>query len=104
MAGLLQESTRQSIDGLPGAMDVPVLGALFRSRDYQSQETELVIIVTPYLVKAVNEHELKTPADGFAPPSDLGTILLGRLNSIYSVSGQSANESNWQGPVGHIVE
>jgi len=104
MAGLLQESTSQNIDGLPGAKDVPVLGALFRSRDFQSEETELVIIVTPYLVNPVNEHELKTPADGFAPPSDLGTILLGRLNSVYSVSGQSSNGSNWQGPVGHIVE
>ena len=104
MAGLLQESTRQNIDGLPGAKDVPVLGALFRSRDYQSQETELVIIVTPYLVKPVSEHELKTPADGFVPPSDLGTILLGRLNSVYSVSDQSSSGASWQGPVGHIVE
>jgi pilus assembly protein CpaC len=104
MAGLLQESVRQGIDGIPGAKDLPVLGALFRSRDYQSEETELVIIVTPYLVKPANEHELKTPADGFAPPNDLGAILLGRLNSVYSVSGQSSNDASWQGPVGHIVD
>ncbi|TNE58038.1 MAG: type II and III secretion system protein family protein [Alphaproteobacteria bacterium] len=103
MAGLLQENSGQTIDGLPGAKDVPVLGALFRSRDFQSDETELVIIVTPYLVNPVNERELKTPADGFAPPSDLGTILLGRLNSVYGV-GNNSKPSNWQGPVGHIVE
>lgn len=103
LAGLLQENVSQNIDGLPGAKDVPVLGALFRSRDFQSDETELVIIVTPYLVRPVNERDIKTPADGFSPPSDMGTILLGRLNSVYGVGNQSAS-SDWQGPVGHIVE
>lgn len=104
MAGLLQETMRQNIDGLPGAKDVPVLGALFRSRDYQSAETELVVIVTPYLVRPVSEHEIQTPADGFAPPSDLGTILLGRLNTVYAVNGAKQSETAWRGPVGHIVE
>ncbi len=104
MAGLLQENMRQNIDGLPGAKDVPILGALFRSRDYQSAETELVIIVTPYLVRPVSESEIQTPIDGFAPPSDLGTILLGRLNTVYSVNGSKDTGSSWRGPVGHIVE
>jgi pilus assembly protein CpaC len=104
LAGLLQESTRQNIDGLPGAKDVPVLGALFRSRDFQSNESELVIIVTPYLVRPVSERDINTPADGFAAPSDLGTILLGRLNSVYGVNDSKKTTTGWQGPVGHIVE
>ncbi len=104
MAGLLQESTKQNIDGLPGVKDLPVLGPLFRSRDFQNNETELVIIVTPYLVKPVAEKELALPTDGFAPASDAETILLGHLNLVYGDGTKTQPEGRLQGPVGFIME
>jgi pilus assembly protein CpaC len=104
MAGLLQESTRQNIDGMPGAKDLPILGQLFRSRDFQNSETELVIIVTPYLVGAVNERELASPTDGFAAASDLETALLGRLNAVYGMERAEAPKRAHKGPVGFILE
>lgn len=104
MAGLLQEDIRQSIDGIPGAKDVPILGALFRSRDFAANETELVIIVTPYLVQGTNRANIKTPIDGFVAPSDPDAILFGHLNKVYGARGDNIQKRNWQGPVGMIVE
>ncbi len=83
-AGLLQQQTAQVINGLPGLMNLPILGTLFRSRDYQRQETELMIIVTPYIIKPVALSELSKPDDGFADASDPQTILLGRINKLYA--------------------
>ena len=57
LAGLISDDTRQNIDGLPGAKDIPILGTLFRSRDFIKNETELVVIVTPYLVKPTSRQE-----------------------------------------------
>lgn len=87
LGGLLQEQTKQNINGLPGLMNLPVLGALFKSRDFITGQTELMIMVTPYVVKPVARQELVRPDDGFANPSDQSTILLGRLNRIYGVPG-----------------
>ena len=63
LAGLIKDTTRQLVDGTPGLKKLPVLGALFRSRDYTSNQTELVVIVTPYIVGSVAERELATPAE-----------------------------------------
>ena len=87
MAGLLQEQTKQNINGLPGLKNLPVLGALFKSRDYLNGQTELMIMVTPYVVKAVSQQQLVRPDDGFANPSDQSAVLLGRLNRIYGQPG-----------------
>src|SRR6202035_2124608 len=70
MAGLIQEQTKQAINGLPGIDQLPVLGQLFRSQDYVNNQTELMVIVTPYVVRAVAQKELSRPDDGFAPASD----------------------------------
>jgi pilus assembly protein CpaC len=78
IAGLLQSEFKDNIDQLPWAGDVPVLGALFRSSDYQQDETELVIIVTPYLVKPVKPSDLRLATDSFTPPSDIDLFLMGR--------------------------
>jgi len=83
IAGLLQQSVKQNLDGFPGLKDLPILGALFRSRDFQSRETELVIIVTPYLVDPMAQQEASIPGEGFAPASDFETLFLGRLNAVY---------------------
>lgn len=90
IAGMLQEQTRQAVSGLPGLMNVPVLGALFRSRDYLRGQSELVVIVTPYIVRPVPANTLQRPDDGFADASDPATALLGRLNRIYGTGGNNA--------------
>jgi len=90
LAGMIQEKTKQQINGVPGLMQLPILGALFKSRDYVNNQTELVVIVTPYVVRAVAQKQLSRPDDGFADPSDPSTVLLGRLNRIYGSSNQPA--------------
>ena len=89
MAGMIQNQTKQQINGLPGLMELPVLGPLFKSRDYINQQTELMVLVTPYVVHAVAQKELSRPDDGFADPSDPRNVLLGRLNRIYGVGGNA---------------
>jgi pilus assembly protein CpaC len=107
IAGLLQEESKQDIDSVPGLQSLPVLGALFRSRDYQEGETELVVIVTPYLVSPTNPANLQTPADGFQIANDAETDLFGRMNKTYHAPPQAAATTNahgYQGPVGYIIE
>jgi pilus assembly protein CpaC len=104
MAGLLQEQTKQNINGVPGLMNVPVLGALFRSRDYQRGQTELMIMVTPYVVKATNPSQIARPDDGFADPADPSTILLGQLNRIYGGPGAVKPQGTFHGSYGFILD
>jgi len=103
MAGLLSEDVRQSIDGFPGLKDVPILGTLFRSRDFQKAETELVVIVTPYMVRPVARQELSRPDDGLAPASDLKADFLGHINRVYG-GGAPAPIGDLKGDYGFIVE
>jgi pilus assembly protein CpaC len=103
MAGMIQERTKQDLDGVPGVKDLPVLGTLFRSRDYLSNETELVVIVTPFIVSPVNENKLATPLDSLNVASDRQAILWGRLNRMYGVQG-SGPKGVYRGDVGFIVE
>jgi pilus assembly protein CpaC len=86
-AGLIQQSSRQVIDGFPGLKNLPILGALFRSRDYQRQETELMIMVTPYIAKPLEPDQITRPDDGFVDSHDGQAVLLGRLNRLYGVAG-----------------
>jgi len=105
IAGLLREQTRQNIDKLPALGDVPVLGALFRSRDYVSGETELVIIVEAYIVSPTGPGRLQTPADGVVIADDARTILFGQLTQQYgSPAPGAADMPGWQGPVGYVIE
>ena len=104
MAGLIQSRTRQSLDQLPGIKKLPILGALFQSRDFVNEETELVVIVTPYLVDPTQKKNLRTPADGFANASDPRTILFGKLNAMYGEPGQDVESADYRAPVGFIEE
>ncbi|MFT6541985.1 MAG: pilus assembly protein CpaC [Maricaulis maris] len=104
LAGLIQEETRQNLDGVPGVQNLPVLGSLFRSRDYENQETELVVLVTPYLVDPTNPNQLQTPADGFRNASEASGLLFGRINRAYSVPGSDTGDRGWSGPVGFLFE
>ena len=103
-AGLIQQNWRQVIDGFPGLKSLPVLGALFRSREYQKQETELMIVVTPYLAKPINPSQVTRPDDGFVASHDGQAILLGRLNRMYGVAGAKAPAANLQGKFGFITD
>ena len=104
IAGLLQSQSKQDIDALPGMMNLPVLGALFRSRDYLSGETELMVIVTPYLVTSTSPAKLQTPADGLEVAGDSETILLGHLNKVYKAPPEAVAGRSYKGPVGYVIE
>jgi pilus assembly protein CpaC len=105
IAGLLREDTRQNIDQLPGIGGLPVLGTLFRSRDYLSGETELVIIIEAFIVSPTSRDLMQTPADGLVVSGDLQTVLFGRLTEKYGVPAPQAGQApGWQGPVGYVIE
>ncbi|HEX5509126.1 MAG TPA: type II and III secretion system protein family protein [Pseudolabrys sp.] len=104
LAGMIQEQTKQAIAGVPGLMQLPVLGTLFKSRDFINNQTELVVIVTPYIVHAVAQKKLSRPDDGFADPSDPSSILLGRLNRIYGTNGGPADPHLYHGHYGFILD
>jgi pilus assembly protein CpaC len=104
MAGLIAEQTKQAINGLPGLSQLPVLGTLFRSRDYVNNQTELMVLVTPYVVRAVAQKDLSRPDDGFAAASDPQADLLGSINRIYGVPGRVEKARNYRGTYGFITD
>ena len=95
IAGLLQNSFSTTVEQYPGLADVPVIGALFRSTRFQRKESELLIIVTPYLVTPVSQPNQVLPTDLLDPPTDIERILFGTLGG----SGP-----HWRGPAGFMVE
>ena len=103
-AGLISTQTQQAIDGLPGLMNLPVLGALFRSRDYQRNETELMVIVTPYIVHDIDPRRIVRPDQNFEDASDPQAWLLGRVNRIYSTSGSLRPLPGYAGKIGFITQ
>lgn len=104
MAGLIQEQTKQAINGLPGLAQVPVLGTLFRSRDFVNRNTELMVLVTPYVVRAVAQKDLSRPDDGFADAADPQSDLLGTINRIYGVPGRVEPGRKYRGAYGFITD
>jgi pilus assembly protein CpaC len=104
MAGLLSDQSKQALSGYPGLKNLPVLGTLFRSRDFLKNETELVVLVTPYVVKAVARSELAQPDDGFSWSSDVSADLLGRMNRVYGRHPEHTPVGRFEGDVGFVVE
>jgi pilus assembly protein CpaC len=106
LAGMIQEQTKQSINGLPGLMSLPILGTLFRSRDYVNHQSELMVLVTPYVVRAVAQKQLSRPDDGFADASDPKSALLGQLNRIYGSAGKTEGQpaGDYHGKYGFILD
>jgi pilus assembly protein CpaC len=104
MAGLIQDQTKQAINGFPGLSQVPVLGTLFRSRDFVNNQTELMVLVTPYVVRAVAQKDLSRPDDGFVNVSDPQADLLGSINRIYGVRGRVEPARNYRGTYGFITD
>ncbi len=103
-AGLISTKTQQAVNGVPGLMNLPILGTLFRSRDYLRDETELLIVVTPYIVHAIDPRDVARPDANFAEASDPQAWLLGRVNRIYSSSGALQPMPGYSGKVGFITD
>lgn len=83
MAGLLSDQTRQNTDGVPELKNLPILGSLFRSKDFKNSQSELAILVTPYIVRPNDPKQLSRPDEGLLMPSPLRGLLMGHLNRVY---------------------
>ena len=106
IAGLLQNDFSSTTSRIPGLGDIPVLGALFRSSRFNRNETELVIIVTPYIVRpAASVAALRAPTQQVAAPSDVERLLLGRLSAADSARGGPRGEAlRFRGDAGWLLE
>ncbi len=105
ISGLLQDDMTDTVSGFPFLKDVPILGALFRSQEFQRDETELVVTVTAYLAKPIDSGtRLSLPTDGFEPASDIDIYLLGRLHRQYAKGDLPIWSKFLKGPYGYIME
>ncbi len=104
IAGFLKDDVRQTVSGFPGLRNIPILGTLFRSREFQRYETELVIIATPYLVRPTARAKLARPDDNFNPAGDGAANFLGRINRVYGSVQGDAPEGRYHGNVGFILK
>lgn len=103
IAGLIKDSTKASIDQLPGLKELPILGALFRSTEFQRNESELVIAVTPYIVDPLKSSDVKLPTDDFRPASQMEMFFYGALGAI-TTDEHSAQIPQLEGPTGFMVD
>lgn len=105
IAGLIREEARNLVTGTPGVKDLPGIGALFRGRDDQTTQTELVVIVTPYLVDPTHPDKLQTPLDGFVESNDAQSLLHGRINEVYNENNvRNISSAALGGSFGHVVD
>jgi pilus assembly protein CpaC len=105
LAGLLNNEITDALSGVPGLMNIPILGTLFRSTSFQQRESELVIVARAFIVQATDPNILTLPTDGFAPAGDLDMYLLGHLQNIYTNRHGAAKQQvpQLQGPIGYII-
>lgn len=104
IAGLVRDDIRQTLAGYPGLSKIPIFGALFRSKEFQRYEVELVIIVTPYLVRPTARRNLARPDDNFAPASDGAGFFMGRINRVYGTAKAKLPDGRYNGTVGFIFQ
>jgi pilus assembly protein CpaC len=102
IAGMFQDSIRQQINSLPGLGNIPILGALFRSRDYIHSQTELVVLVTPYLASPGPRPE--TPVDQMHFAGDAEAVFLGHMEAMYGVDHSTGMRGSYQGNVGFVLD
>jgi pilus assembly protein CpaC len=103
LGGLLKDDARQAIVGTPGLASLPILGTLFRSRDFQHSQSELVIFIQPMVVRPVAASKLQRPDQNFRPAGDAAAMFMGRLNRVYRTNGQPSG-NGWAGRVGYIFD
>jgi pilus assembly protein CpaC len=104
IAGLLQNDIQNTIRGMPFLKDIPILGALFSSTEFQRSESDLVVAITPLLVKPVDPKAMAFPTDGFGPASDVNMYLFGRLHAQYGKPDTTLARAQPRGPQGFILE
>ncbi|MCU0830076.1 MAG: type II and III secretion system protein family protein [Rhizobiaceae bacterium] len=104
IAGLLQDDIRQTSHGTPGLSKIPVLGTLFRSKAFQRNETELVILVTPYIARPTARNDMARPDDNFTPASDGASLFLNKVNRVYGTSSTKLPNGRYHGVVGFIYK
>jgi len=104
LGGLLQNAGTNDVDQLPWLGDVPVLGALFRSTEYQKNETDLVILVTPHIIKPLAPTDpIHTPLDGTLPPNDIDLFLMGKTEVSPALARLAVGALS-RPYVGHILD
>lgn len=104
LAGLMSDNVQQTTNGTPGASKIPILGALFRQKSFERDESELVIIATPYLVRPVARNALSRPDDNFSPAGDPATFFLNRVNKVYGRRDTPVADAEFHGSVGFIYK
>ena len=104
IAGLLRDQANTTINQLPGLGELPVLGALFRSTDFQRQETELVIAVTPYLVDPATGDEVRLPTDNYRASSMMEQFFYGALGQTSEKTARLSQKPSLEGPIGFMVD
>lgn len=104
IAGLVQDDIRQAVSGLPGMARIPIIGTLFRSREFQRNESELVIIVTPYLVRPTARKHLAQPDENFHPATESASIFMGRVNRVYGTKQGNLPKGRYTGSIGFILK
>ncbi len=104
IGGLLSESSSRDMNQIPGLGNIPILGALFRSNEYRSQQTELVILVTPYLVNPSPVNSIPVPTDTMLIGGDAEAVFLGRLEHMYGVGATGEFRSGYSGSVGFVLD
>ncbi|NLS01893.1 type II and III secretion system protein family protein [Rhizobium sp. P32RR-XVIII] len=104
LAGLIRDNVSQTSNGTPGVNKIPILGTLFRQRTVERDETELVIIATPYLVRPVARNELNRPDDNFSPENDAQAFFMNRVNKIYGRPEAPIVDAQFHGSIGFIYK
>lgn len=104
IAGLVQDDIRQAVSGMPGLSRIPIFGALFRSREFVRNETELVMIVTPYLVRPTARKDLTQPDENLHPASESASMFMGRINRVYGTKQGNLPEGRYTGSIGFILK
>ena len=97
IAGLIENSVVQDGDKYPGLGDIPIIGALFRSEKFRREETELLIVVTPYLVNPISDRQIALPTDKYMTPSDMDRFLKGK-RWVPTAKNEGTNQDNNTGP------
>jgi len=102
IAGLIEEEQRQRFNEIPGIGRIPIIGTLFRSRDFIRSETELLILVTPFLTEAGHRNDYTLPTDNFEIADDASTYFLGHMEKMYGVGDEK--NGNLQGSIGFVLD
>lgn len=102
IAGMLQDDIRQQVSALPGLGNIPILGALFRSRDFIHSQTELVVLVTPYMAQ-INGPDTVKPTSAMKVAGDAEAIFLGHMEKMYGV-GSDGMRGGYSGSVGFVLD